>query len=171
MKMTIRIRATNWWRLAVVAAVLSLTALLNPTPVPAAGNAHANGGGTAVEGGEKSTFAFNAVQQADGSATGHLTYHFRLADVTFHMQNDCLKVIGNKAVIAGTVTMVTGTSIPYIVQGARGVFQVQDNGEGSDASPDLISDVIIYPLGFMVDCMVVPPNPYLPIEGNVSVKP
>src|SRR6185503_2709271 len=158
--MTIRMRRTNRWRLAVVTSVLSLTMLANPTTVPAAGNAHANGGGTVVEGGEKSTFAFNAVQQANGSVNGHLTYHFRLADVTFHMQNDCLKIVGNKAVIAGTVTMVTGTSIPFIVPGARGVFQVQDNGEGSDANPDLISDVVVYPVGFMVDCTVVPPNPY-----------
>jgi hypothetical protein len=88
------------------------------------------------------------------------------------MQNDCLKIVGtSKAVIAGTVTMVTGTSLPFIVQGARGVFQVQDNGAGSDANPDLISDVVICPVGFMVDCTVVPPNPYLPIDGNLTVKP
>jgi hypothetical protein len=165
-------RQTNHWRVAVVAAALSFTAIANPTSLPAAGNAHANGGGTVVEGGEKSTFAFNAVQQTNGSVAGHLTYHFRLADVTFHMQNDCLKIVGtNKAVIAGTVTMVTGTSLPFIVQGARGVFQVQDNGEANDVNPDLISDVIIYPVGFQADCMVVPPNPYLPIDGNVTVKP
>ena len=136
------------------------------------GNAHANGGGTTVEGTEKSTFVFNAVQQIDGSVVGHLTYHFRTADVTFHMQNDCLNIIGNSAVITGTITMVTGTSLPFIVPGARGIFQVQDNGQGNADPPDLISDVIIYPPMSMIDCGTTPVgNPYLPIDGNIDVKP
>ena len=87
------------------------------------------------------------------------------------MQNDCLSITLNKAVIAGTVTMVTGTSplLPFLVPGARGIFQVQDNGEGSDANPDLISDVL-FPTG-PVDCSLVPPNPTIPIDGNISVRP
>ena len=171
--MRLKIRRTRRGRLAVVTAALSLTTLANPTPVPAAGNPHANGGGTVAELGEKSTFAFNAVQQLTGSVQGHLTYHVRALDVTFHMQNDCLKITGNRAVIAGTVTMVTGTSplVPFLVPGARGIFQVEDNGSGSNANPDLVSDVFVYPLGSTVDCTIVPPAPYLPIDGNVSVKP
>jgi hypothetical protein len=165
-------RTTTVLALVLFAALSVFGGSANTTSA-VAGNAHANGGGTTVEGTEKSTFVFNAVQQIDGSVVGHLTYHFRSANVTFHMQNDCLNIIGNSAVITGTVTMVTGTSIPFIVPGARGIFQVQDNGEGSNAtSPDLISDVIIYPPMSVIDCRLTPaPAPYLPIDGNIDVKP
>jgi hypothetical protein len=164
-------RTTTVLALVLFAALSVFGGSANTTSA-VAGNAHANGGGTTVEGTEKSTFVFNAVQQIDGSVVGHLTYHFRSADVTFHMQNDCLNIVGNSAVITGTVTMVTGTSLPFIVPGARGIFKVQDNGEGNADPPDLISDVIIYPPMSMIDCRVTNVgNPYLPIDGNIDVKP
>lgn len=47
----------------------------------AGGNQMANGGGTTVEGGEKSTFVFNAVKKSDGSVTGHLVYKIRVSNI------------------------------------------------------------------------------------------
>jgi len=51
----------------------------------AAGNPHANGGGTPIEGGKFSTFVFNAVEHTDGSVVGHLNYKFRSGDISIRM--------------------------------------------------------------------------------------
>jgi hypothetical protein len=164
-------RTTTVLALALFAA-LSISGGSGSTTSAVGGNPHANGGGTTVEGGEKSTFVFNAVQQIDGSVVGHLTYHLRFADVTIHMQNDCLNFTSsNTAVISGTVTMVTGST--SFVPGAHGVFVVRDNGEGNNANPDLISDVFIDPNPLStINCQnVTTLTPYLPIDGNIDVKP
>ena len=164
-------RTTTVLALALFAA-LSVFGRSAYTTSAAGGNPHANGGGTTVEGGEKSTFVFNAVRQIDSSVVGHLTYHFRFADVTFHMQNDCLNFISsNTAVISGTVTMVTGST--FFVPGAHGVFVVRDNGEGNNGNPDLISDVVIDPNPLStINCQnFTTLTPYLPIDGNIQVQP
>lgn len=70
-------------------------------------NQMANGGGTTVEGGEKSTFVFNAVKKSDGSVTGHLIYLIRVSNITVKMDLDCVRFIGgNIAVLSGIVTEV-----------------------------------------------------------------
>jgi hypothetical protein len=151
----------------------TLLALLAPiTPASAAGNPSATGGGTTLEGDEKSTFVFNAVEQPDGTVEGHLVYHFRALDASFQMDINCLNIVGNRAVISGVVTKVTGPAPEFLVEGAGGVFQVEDNGEGGDAPPDLISDVFIFPPDIeQENCRSLFPEPYLPIDGNVQVNP
>jgi hypothetical protein len=160
-------RARAGLSLTTMVSVLLTIGVLYTTPVFAAGNPSATGGGTTVEGGEKSTFTFNAIQHKNGTVSGHLVYHFRAADFSFHMDIDCLRIIGNHAVIGGTVTKVTGPAPPYIFEGAPAVFEVEDNGEGSAAPPDLISDVFFE----VPTCQIFNAQPYLPIDGNIQVKP
>ena len=131
------------------------------------GNPRATGGGTTEELGEKSTFTFNAIQHKDGTVNGHMVYQFRFADLGIHMEIDCLNIIGNQATLSGTVTQVTGDAPSFIFVGQKAVFKVQDNGEGGDAPPDLISDVFLFA---SATCNVPFPAPYLPIDGNIQVS-
>jgi len=153
--------------LSVLVLATLAVVLLYTTPLTAAGNPRATGGGTTVEGGEKSTFVFNAVKHKDGTVNGHLVYHFRLADVSIHMKLDCLNIIGNTAEMAGVVTQVNGVAPPFIFVGQRGEFTVVDNGQGNDAPPDLISDLFLFPAA---NCGGGLAPPYLPVDGNIQVE-
>jgi hypothetical protein len=139
------------------------------TPASAGGNPSATGGGTAEELDATSTFTFNAVQHKNGTVNGHLVYHFRAFDISIHMDIDCLAVTGNRAVLSGKVTKVSGDTepFPFIYVGQDGVFQVEDNGEGGGAPPDLFSDVNLDP---GLTCNNSLPEPYIPISGNIQVE-
>jgi hypothetical protein len=121
------------------------------------GNRHINGGGTAVEFGERSTFVFNAVETSLG-ITGHLVYHLRSFDVTFQMNLDCMEINGNRATMSGTVTSISGANIPsYIFPGSRASFTVEDNGNGRNR------DRISATCGSDLDT-------YIRVQGNISIK-
>lgn len=126
------------------------------------GNRHINGGGSAVEFGERSTFVFNAVETSLG-ITGHLVYHLRSFDVTFQMNLDCMEINGNRATMSGTVTSISGANIPsYIFPGSRASFTVEDNGNGRNR--DRISDVVFgATCGSDLDT-------YIRVQGNISIK-
>ena len=125
-----------------------------------------NGGGSAIEGGVKSTFVFNAVSHEDGSTNGHLVYNLRLSGVTIQMDIDCLNILaGNRATLGGTVTSVSGDNIPnYIFVGQRASFTVEDNGNGG--SNDKISDLF---LGSETSC-ADNWSTYLSIQGNITIR-
>ena len=132
------------------------------------GNPHVNGGGSTPEGNEKSTFVFNAVQHNDGSVVGHLNYMFRASGIDIQMDLDCLDINGNRATLSGVVTHVFGDGpVPgFIFVGQRASFTVQDNGQGKGASPDLISDLILYGGASCANNWFT----YLPISGNIDIK-
>lgn len=155
---------------AILLAVL-ITFALPLMPVAAAGNPSANGGGTTFEKTStgillRSTFVFNAVKQKNGTVTGHLVYHFRAGNVTIYMDINCLKITGNSAALSGVVTKLTGTPQSFEFVGQKAVFKVVDNGQGKGASPDLISDVILYG---GANCNGFAPTPHLPISGNITI--
>ncbi len=154
---------------AAVATTLLLTVLTYTTNASSAGNPRATGVGTTVEGGEKSTFVFNAIRHKNGTVNGHLVYHFRGGNISIKMDIDCLTIVGNNAIMSGVVTQVNGDSVPgFIFVGQRGEFQVEDNGEGGDDPPDLISDLFLFP---GANCGLTTGAPYLPIDGNIQVQP
>ena len=141
----------------------------------AGGNQMANGGGTTVEGGEKSTFVFNAVKKSNGSVTGHLVYQIRVSNIGIKMDLDCVRFIGtNIAVLSGIVTEVSGDNIPFYIHiGSNAYFEVVDKGQGNDSAPDLISD-LFFPIGAgssNANCTNRRAGTYLPISGNIQVKP
>jgi hypothetical protein len=117
------------------------------------------------------TFTFNANTDSSGVTTGQTQGNNRNAGVKWHGTLNCLNVVGNVATMSGVVTDITaGLGDPFLV-GNFIVFQVIDNGEGSNAPPDLISLTFFFPAGS--------PNPgctgfgvfaTIPIEhGNVQV--
>jgi hypothetical protein len=146
-----------------VLVVLSVFA----TAALASENPRATGGGTTPELGETSTFTFNAVQRPNGTVGGHMVYHLRFADLTIHMQLDCLSIAGNTAKLSGVVTHVQGDPPPFIFEGQDAVFTVVDNGEGGNVPPDLISDVFLFTGASCNDPFT--PDPYLPIQGDIQV--
>jgi hypothetical protein len=80
--------------------------------------------------------AFNAQKHADGSATGHFTYHQVVEGESFNFGVDvtCMNVYdGNRAKIGGVIKT---SNYPTVPTGTFAWFQVFDNGEGADGPPD-----------------------------------
>jgi hypothetical protein len=153
-------------------ATLFIAIMTHSATANAPRNPRATGGGTTVEGGKKSTFVFNAIKLPNGSVQGHLVYQVRCCDTIIQMDIDCLKIVGNKAIMSGVVKKVGGNPPFYVFVGAQAVFQVQDNGEGGDAPPDQISDLEFRPNGASCnDLHHPPPGVYLDIDGNIQVQP
>jgi hypothetical protein len=91
------------------------------------------------------TFAFAATRTSDGSVTGQAQMYNRALPGRIHLQIDCLNVIGNIAVVSGTVTYSTEAGISV---GDPAIFGAQDNGEGASASPDRVT-VFLENSGFL----------------------
>jgi hypothetical protein len=81
------------------------------------------------------TFAFEAAESSDGTVTGQAQVNNRATGQTLHIQIDCLNVIGNIAVMSGTITSSTEAGVPA---GASSIFGVQDS-EGAGSAPDRIT--------------------------------
>jgi hypothetical protein len=82
------------------------------------------------------TFAFEANNTSNGSVTGQAQIDNRAVAQRLHIEIDCLNIIGNIAVMSGTLTHATGSGISV---GDAAIFGVQDNGEGAGASPDRVT--------------------------------
>jgi hypothetical protein len=133
--------------------------------------ASATGSGHFHVSGSLRTFTFNANTDSSGVTTGQTQADNRSAGIKWHGTLNCLNVVGNVATMAGVITDITpGLGDPFLV-GNFIVFQVIDNGEGSNAPADLISLTFFFPAGS--------PNPgctgfgvfaTIPVEhGNVQV--
>ncbi len=146
---------------------------VNVPPGSSNGNIVVAGGGTTLEFGEKTTYVFNAVESR-GRTTGHVILKFRAADGALFIKVDCLRLFGgNKATLSGIITQFKENpqfpAPPFIFLGARVSFTVQDNGEGSSAPADLVSDIGELSPGVPASCSDEMPV-YLPLDGNVQIK-
>ena len=115
------------------------------------------------------TFAFNAVEQKDGSVEGHTTLQNHTGDIRIHTRIECLSVQGNRAVLTGHITESTIEGYP----GRFTLVVVEDNGEGGDAV-DRMSFQYVYPAGVEFSCHAVRAAafPMIPVEkGNIQVAP
>ena len=111
------------------------------------------------------TFAFTAIQYADGSVNGRWE-RFGVA----HGDVLCFTVVGNQAWI-GTVRDDTPPGIPWA--GTEGGFRVVDNGEGANALPDQMSlQWYNQGPGFAANyCATTPTSPdFIAGVGNIQVK-
>jgi len=132
--------------------------------------ASATGSGQFHVSGSLRTFTFNANTDSSGNTTGQTQANNRSADIKWHGTLDCLNVIGNVATMSGVVTDITpGLGDPFVV-GSHILFQVIDNGEGSNAPPDLISLTFFFGTGTNPGCTGFGIFATIPIEhGNVQV--
>ena len=123
------------------ASVVGATAIVVPA-TPAAPNgvvAAATGSGHMIRSGFNRTFAFFAVKRADGTVTGQLQLNSRSLDVVVHIRIDCLRIEGNRAHMSGIVTRSDNPAEGVV--GELNRLVVEDNGEGKDAPPDMISGI------------------------------
>ena len=126
----------------VLLAALPLTALF-AQPAPGAPNpvvASATGSGHMVRpDGTFRSFSFTASKRADGTVKGQAQLNSRGFDVFVHIRVDCLRVVGNTAFMSGRITHVSNPEEGFV--GELNRWAVQDNGEGPDAPPDLVSSI------------------------------
>lgn len=117
--------------------------------------------------------AFNAKRYADGSASGHFTYHQIVEGESFNFVVDvtCMGIYGgNRAKIGGVIRKSNDPTLP---PGTYAWFQVFDNGEGSNAPPDQSSLI-----GFGTEAanLAFCNSPNLPrfgpwdVQGNAQVR-
>ena len=126
----------------------------------------ANGSGHTTFASENRTFAFTAREYDDGTDRGEAQIVNRDVPVKAHATIDCLRVMGNTAVLSGTIDRSDNPSIPA---GARMLITVMDNGEGSGSPPDMISFASL--IGAATDCnnAMLPPTQVVE-RGNVQVR-
>jgi hypothetical protein len=126
----------------VLLAALPLAALF-AQPAPGASNpvvASATGSGHMVRpDGTFRSFSFTASKRADGTVKGQAQLNSRGFDVFVHIRVDCLRVVGNTAFMSGRITHVSNPDEAFV--GELNRWAVQDNGEGPDAPPDLVSSI------------------------------
>ena len=116
-------------------------------------------------------FTFHAVKRPDGSVAG--SYQIRRTDlgVGFTVDVKCLSVVGNGAWVGGHIASSTQAGVNV---GTVSYFYAFDNGEGSDASPDIVSIARIndVPAALEEFCterpQLLPPRNVL--LGNVQIR-
>jgi hypothetical protein len=124
----------------------------------------ATGNGDFMLGGELRTFSFSAIQQPNGNVAGQAEVHNRAMGTVVHMDINCIVFLpNNTVVVSGTITK-NSPNPPNLV-GLSGVFQAQDNGEGTNSSPDRLSLVV------PGDCTTTPPALMDILHGNIQVRP
>jgi hypothetical protein len=82
------------------------------------------------------TVGFSAVMLADGTVTGYAEAQPRQEGNRWRIDVNCLKVVGNVALITG---LTIYNEIDPSVIGWTGGFAVEDNGQGPDDPPDRIT--------------------------------
>ncbi len=130
--------------------------------------ASASGHGNIDQGGDLRTFSFHAREGRGGAVTGSVTLHNRQSDTFIKADIDCMVISGNIARMSGRITKSSNEAF----EGATGIFQVEDNGEGANSPPDGMSLFAIFAPTSTADCNNTGAPILLPIEGgNVQVKP
>ena len=156
--------------LSLVAALLAPATTATPTASAEPSHQSAVGSGQFHLGLPLRTFSFSAHTTADGTATGEAQLDNRASGARDHFEIDCLNVLGDIAVMSGTIR----SSVDPTLVGTDVLFAVRDNGEGPGAPPD---EITLAFTGFGIACTdITDPTsltPFLvPIEqGQVQVRP
>ena len=92
---------------------------------------------------ELTTFSYNAVARADGTAHGRYQYHFRAADFFIHGTVTCASVSGNAGWVGGVIdSIVSGDPADQELVGTEIWWRVVDNGEGANEAADLTTSLL-----------------------------
>jgi hypothetical protein len=151
----------------IVMVVMAAVALAGTTagnggassPPRASGSGH-------IADGPRRTFTLTAVQRSDGTATGQAQLYARGFPAKVHMQVTCLRVEGAIAYVSGFNTKAD----PEVFEGIWATFAVQDNGEGTGAPPDRITQ--LHPAADQGPdaCMSESPSDWMDVQdGNIQV--
>src|SRR3989475_375842 len=124
----------------------------------------ATGNGDFMMGGELRTFSFSAIQQPNGNVAGQAEVHNRASGTVVHMDINCIVFLPQNTVVVGGTITKNSPNPPNLV-GLPAVFQAQDNGEGTNSSPDRLSLVV------PGDCTATPPDLMDIHHGNIQVRP
>jgi hypothetical protein len=141
-------------------------ALVAAGSASAAVGASASGSGTARFGSTIEHIAFSAQQVAGTAATGEARINDASAGVRVTVDVNCLNVIGNYAIVSGTVQ--TSSDEALVPVGSEAIFAVVDNGQGQ--TRDLMSIANFYAVGTGVDCSVPSEFDLVPANGNFRVE-
>ena len=119
---------------------------------------------------EMRTLSYNALRHADGHVSGQYQYYVAVQGVadTVHGSVVCFKVEGNRAWIGATVDNTTDPTI----EGLFSWWQVQDNGQGAQASADRTTFLGFGTLAVTIAyCEGPDPNFIFDIDhGNIQVR-
>jgi len=97
------------------------------------------------------TVAVHAVRHQDGTVTGQVEAHYPERGLRVHGEVDCLFVVGNRAYVSGVITNVEGDPDGlYYSEGTYFILAIQDDGEGHNSNPDLVS--VLIPSVNPLDC-------------------
>jgi hypothetical protein len=119
--------------------------------------------------GIKKHVSFQARMMPDGNVKGSGVLHYIGGKLELKFDLRCMTISGNKAKLSGVITSTTDD--PSFI-GKWCFFMAVDNGEGSGAKTDQMSEVLPY-LNGSYDCAEIPENIELwEIDGgNIQVKP
>lgn len=142
---------------------------LNSSNEPAGVLASTTGSGHTVVFGELRTFSFSAQQDADATVRGTAEINNRFVDEMFRIDVDCLKTVGNVAIMSGVITRHTD----FHAVGLIGIFGVIDDGEGDGAVSDSVTQVFLFRRG-IITCQDPDPADVRAfatpiVSGNVQV--
>ncbi|MCK0179306.1 hypothetical protein MWU50_08400 [Flavobacteriaceae bacterium S0862] len=130
----------------------------------------ASGQGTIDFGAEgKRHFSFNAITKKDGSVKGNGVLTYTGGELKIKFNIDCIRVVGNTAYITGKITSHSG--IPENA-GRDCLFVAIDNGEGTNADPDILSGFYTSIEGGDLDCNIDYGgiSYFEVLEGNIQVS-
>jgi hypothetical protein len=133
--------------------------------------ASATGSGHMIRNDFNRTFSFTARKYADGTVKGQLQLNSREFNVHIHMRIDCLRVVGNVAHMSGIITRTSNPDEAFV--GELNRLVVQDNGEGKNSPPDMISGIPANPGNADTATCETNPNrvPDRIVErGNIQVR-
>jgi hypothetical protein len=143
-----------------LAAFITVTAFKTPPPRPSA-----NGQGTLTVGDQTRHFSFHANTMPNNSVQGSGVLTYTANGLKIHFDINCLSVTGNTATMSGVITKDDEAErVGWQIR-----FKVQDNGEGANANPDMMSLMQLSPA--LPACNVPFGITLNPIEGgNIQVK-
>ncbi len=131
----------------------------------------ASGSGHVPSGSGMRVFTFHSIEKPDGSVSGSYTIRLTSPGLFFSVDVSCMAIEGNTAWVAG---LISETNASFIQVGSVSYFYAVDNGEGAEASTDVVSSARINDVAgedqlFCSDRPLLLPS--FPIEqGNVQVR-
>ena len=117
-------------------------------------------------------FSFHASTDNNGNVTGSFEVKSASQELRLHGNISCLRILANNktAFMSGVITQKTGDGFPGSYEvGDFVFFEVQDNGEGSNAAGDKFSD--IFTSGSTQFCGLFSIGMFNIANGNIQVKP